>query len=151
MNRFHCILLALLLAVPAWAQSFDPLKSYVIATPEGLVLDNRGSVQTEAGIVLSNSEADNAAQVWQIRPLGEGKYQLMNGHSFQGLDNANGATEHPVIQWSEEKDNPNQHWFISRNPDGTYSFISEPTRMALGLRKPGAFGDAVWQLKADAS
>ena len=151
MNRFLTVLLLALLAVPALAQPFDPAKSYTIATPEGLVLDNQGSVQTETTIVLARPDDRNAAQMWQIRPLGEGKYQLMNGHSFQGLDNANGATEHPVIQWSEEKDNPNQHWIISRNPDGTYSFISEPTGMALGLRKPGAFGDAVWQLKADAS
>ena len=151
MNRLLTAFLLALLAVPALAQPFDPAKSYTIATPEGLVLDNQGSVQTETTIVLARPDDRNAAQMWQIRPLGEGKYQLMNGHSFQGLDNANGATEHPVIQWSEEKDNPNQHWFISRNPDGTYSFISEPTRMALGLRKPGAFGDAVWQLKADAS
>ena len=151
MNKFIATFLLAVLAVPALAQSFDPMKSYTIATPEGLVLDNKGSVQTETTIVLARPEDRNAAQVWQIRPLGEGKYQLMNGHSFQGLDNANGPTEHPVIQWSEEKDNPNQHWIISRNGDGTYSVISEPTGMALGLRKPGAFGDAVWQLKADAS
>ena len=151
MNKFLTTLLTALLAVPALAQSFDPMKSYTIATPEGLVLDNQGSVQTETTIVLARPDDRNAAQVWQIRPLGENRYQLMNGHSFQGLDNANGATEHPVIQWSEEKDNPNQHWIISRNRDGSYSFISEPTGMALGLRKPGAFGDAVWQLKADAS
>ena len=151
MNRLLTAFLLALLAVPALAQPFDPAKSYTIATPEGLVLDNQGSVQTETTIVLARPDDRNAAQMWQIRPLGEGKYQLMNGHSFQGLDNANGATEHPVIQWSEEKDNPNQHWIISRNPDGTYTFISEPTGMALGLRKPGAFGDAVWQLKADAS
>ena len=151
MNKFFSTFLLAVLALPALAQSFDPVKSYTIATPEGLVMDNQGSVQTESTIVLARPDDRSAAQVWQIRPLGEGRYQLMNGHSFQGLDNANGATEHPVIQWSEEKDNPNQHWIISRNQDGTYSFISEPTGMALGLRKPGAFGDAVWQLKADAS
>jgi beta-galactosidase len=151
MNKFPCALLALLLAVPVSAQTFDPMKAYTIATPEGLVLDNQESVQTESAIVLANLEADRAAQVWQIRPLRENRFQLVNGYSFQGLDNANGATEHPVIQWTEEKGNANQHWILSRNRDGSYSLVSEPTGMALGLRKPGAFGDAVWQLKADAS
>ena len=106
MNKFPCALLALLLAVPVSAQTFDPMKAYTIATPEGLVLDNQESVQTESAIVLANPEADRAAQVWQIRPLGENRFQLVNGYSFQGLDNANGATEHPVIQWTEEKGMP---------------------------------------------
>ena len=149
MSKFHGMLLALLLAVPAWAQSFDPLKSYTIATPEGLVLDNRGSVQTESTIVLSNPEADNAAQVWQIRPLGENKYQLVNGYSFQGLDNANGATEHPVIQWTDDRNNTNQHWVFTRRKEGSYHLTSVPTGMALGLRKAGAFGSEVWQLADD--
>ena len=151
MNRFLSALLALLLAVPAFAQSFDPMKAYTIATPDGLVLDNLESVQTESTIVLANPQAEKAGQVWQIRPLGENRFQLVNGFSFQGLDNANGATEHPVIQWTEEKGNANQHWIISRNGDGSYCLVSAPTGMALGLRKPGAFGDAVCQVKADAS
>ena len=149
MNKFHCALLALLLAVPAWAQSFEPLKSYTIATPEGLVLDNRGSVQTESTIVLANPEADNAAQVWQIRPLGDDRYQLVNGYSFQGLDNANGPTEHPVIQWTDDRNNTNQHWVFTRLKDGSYHLTSVPTGMALGLRKAGAFGSEVWQLADD--
>ena len=149
MSKIPCALLALLLAVPAWAQSFDPLKSYVIATPEGLVLDNRGSVQTEATIVLSNPEADNASQVWQIRPLGENKYQLVNGYSFQGLDNANGAMEHPVIQWTDDRNNTNQHWVFTRLKDGSYHLTSVPTGMALGLRQAGAYGSEVWQLADD--
>ena len=149
MSKIPCALLALLLAVPAWAQSFDPLKSYVIATPEGLVLDNRGSVQTESTIVLSNPEADNATQVWQIRPLGENKYQLVNGYSFQGLDNANGAMEHPVIQWTDDRNNTNQHWVFTRLKDGSYHLTSVPTGMALGFRQAGAYGSEVWQLADD--
>ena len=151
MNKFFSTLLLAVLAVPALSQTFDPTKSYTIATPEGLVLDNQGSVQTETTIVLAPPDKRNAAQVWQIRTLAEGRYQLVNAHSFQGLDNGDGATEHPVIQWTEEKGNANQHWIISRNRDGSYSLVSEPTGMALGLQRTGVFGDAVWQLKADAS
>jgi len=149
MSKFHSTFLAILLAVPAFSQSFDPTKAYTIETPEGLVLDNQGSVRTETTIVLARPEADNPAQVWQIRPLGENRFQLVNGYSFQGLDNANGATEHPVIQWTDDRNNTNQHWVFTRLKDGSCHLTSVPTGMALGLRKAGAFGSEVWQVPDD--
>ena len=154
MNKIHSILLTALLAVfslSAGAQSFDAAKCYTIATQDGLVLDTQGSLQQESTIFLGNPEAGNASQVWQIRPLGEDRYMLVNGHSFHGLDNANGPTEHTVIQWPADSGNHNQYWQLSRNKDGSYTILSEPTGMALGLRNPGRYGDSVWQLKADAS
>ena len=150
MKRFSLSLLACLLTVlGAGAQTFDAAKCYTLATPEGLVLDAQSSVQTETTIVLATPEADNPSQVWQITPLGDGLFRLVNGYSFQALDNANGAEEHPVIQWSADPGNHNQFWILSRNRDGSYRILSEATGMALGLRKTGAFGDEAWQLKAD--
>ena len=150
MKRFSLSLLAgLLVLLPAGAQTFDAAKCYTVATPEGLVLDAQSSVQTETTMILANPEADNPSQVWQITPLGDGLFRLVNGFSFQALDNANGAEEHPVIQWSADPGNHNQFWFLSRNRDGSYRILSEATGMALGLRKTGAFGDEAWQLKAD--
>ena len=99
MKRFSLSLLAgLLVLLPAGAQTFDAAKCYTVATPEGLVLDAQSSVQTETTMILANPEADNPSQVWQITPLGDGLFRLVNGFSFQALDNANGAEEHPVIQ-----------------------------------------------------
>ena len=150
MKRFSLSLLTGLLVVfGAGAQPFDATKCYTIATPEGLVLDAQNSVQTETTMVLATPEADNPSQVWQITPLGNGLFRLVNGFSFQALDNANGAEEHPVIQWSADPGNHNQFWLLSRNRDGSYRILSEATGMALGLRKAGAFGDEAWQLKAD--
>ena len=150
MKRFSLSLLAgLLVLLPAGAQTFDAAKCYTVATPEGLVLDAQSSVQTETTMILANPEADNPSQVWQITPLGDGLFRLVNGFSFQALDNANGAEEHPVIQWSADPGNHNQFWLLSRNRDGSYRILSEATGMALGLRKTGAFGDEPWQLKAD--
>ena len=150
MKRFSFSLLAGFLAIlGAGAQPFDSAKCYTIATPEGLVLDAQSSVQTETTMILANPEADNPSQVWQITPLGDGLFRLVNGFSFQALDNANGAEEHPVIQWSADPGNHNQFWLLSRTPDGSYRILSEATGMALGLRKAGAFGDEAWQLKAE--
>ena len=150
MKRFSFSLLAGFLAIlGAGAQPFDAAKCYTIATPEGLALDAQSSVQTETTMILANPEADNPSQVWQITPLGDGLFRLVNGFSFQALDNANGAEEHPVIQWSADPGNHNQFWLLSRTPDGSYRILSEATGMALGLRKAGAFGDEAWQLKAE--
>ena len=149
MNKFCSTLLAGLLSVAAFGQSFDPTKAYTLATPEGLVLDAQSSVQSETTLVLATPEADNSSQVWQITPLGDGIFRLVNGYSFQAMDNANGAEEHPVIQWPTDPGNDNQFWRLSRNRDGSYHVLSEATGMALGLRKAGAYGDEAWQLKAD--
>ena len=149
MNKFPIPILALLLTAPAFAQSFDASKCYTIATPDGLVLDAQNSVQSETTLVLTALEADNPSQVWQVMPVGQGLFRLVNGYSFQGLDNANGAEEHPVIQWPADPGNHNQFWILSRNRDGSYCILSEATGMALGLQKAGAFGDEAWQLKAD--
>ena len=150
MKRFSLSLLAGLLAVfVAGAQAFDATKCYTIATADGLVLDAQSSVLSETTLVLATPEADNLSQVWQITPLGKDRYRLVNGYSFQALDNANGAEEHPVIQWPADPGNPNQFWLISRNRDGSYYILSEDTGMALGLRRTGAFGDEAWQLQAD--
>lgn len=150
MKRFSLSLLASLLAVfVAGAQAFDATKCYTIATADGLVLDAQSSVLSETTLVLATPEADNLSQVWQITPLGKDRYRLVNGYSFQALDNANGAEEHPVIQWPADPGNPNQFWLISRNRDGSYCILSEDTGMALSLRRTGAFGDEAWQLQAD--
>ena len=153
-NMIRTLFLAALpavLSLSAQAQSFDAAKCYTIAAENGLVLDAQGSIQQESTIVLGNPEAGNPSQVWQIRPMGENRFQLVNGHSFHGLDNADGPTEHPVIQWPADTGNHNQYWYLSRNKDGSFTILSEPTGMALGLRNPGRYGDAVWQLKADPS
>jgi len=150
MRRFCFTLLAGFLAfLPSWAQSFDPDKSYTLATADGLVLDAQSSVQPETAIILAKPEAGNTSQVWQIRPLGQGIYQLVNGYSYMGLDNASGNDEHTVLQWQEEKMNSNQQWRIDPVGDGSYTLTCVASGLSLGLRRPGRWGDPAWQLQAD--
>ena len=148
--RPRAVLLALLAAAGlAQAQTFDSQKTYEISTPDGLVLDNQCSVKTETGLVLGHPEAGNTGQVWQLLKVGKDTYELVNGYSFQALDNGGGKVEEPVIQWPQEKENTNQHWKITRHKDGTYSFINLATGMALSPKKEARFGEPVWQLKAN--
>ena len=150
MRRFCFTLLAGFLAVlPSRGQSFDPDKSYTLATADGLVLDAQSSVQPETSIVLAKPEAGNTSQVWQIRPLDQGVYQLVNGYSYMGLDNASGNDEHTVLQWQEERLNPNQQWWIKPVGDGSYTLTCVASGLSLGLRRPGRWGDPAWQLHAD--
>ena len=149
--RPRLLLLLLLGGVCAQAQTFDSRKTYEIYTADGLLLDNQSSVKTESALIMNQPEAGNTAQVWQIRPLGKGLYQLVNGYSFQALDNGGTREEQPVIQWPQERENVNQHWKITRLKDGTYTLVSAANGMALGLRNKAAYGEKVWQLKADAA
>ncbi len=150
MRKIWLVLSALMLTLTASAQLFDGKKCYEICTPDGWVLDVAGAVQTDTPVLLSKKEQGNTGQVWQLRPLGKDVYQLLNGHSFLGLD-SDGSGEHPVLQWGEESGNPNQQWRITRQKDGTFTFTREEGALALGLRDGAAYGAKVWQVKADAA
>lgn len=122
-------------------------KTYEIQTPSGLVLDNQGSMSNEAGIVLAKRDAGTASQVWKVILVKDDIYRLVNAASMLGLDNGNGASEHPLIQWSEDFFNPNQQWKIKKTGQGRYIFTSVPTGMNMGLRDQAQFGERVWQVK----
>lgn len=149
MKRLLFTTVLLLSVAAATAQDFDPGRCYTVSTPEGLALSTGESNKTEAPIILAKPEKGDASQVWQLCPVGKDSWQLVNGYSFQALDNANGADEHPVLQWADEKDNPNQQWIIRRSKDGGFSVVSAATGMALGLRRTGRSGDRAWQLASD--
>ena len=149
MKRLCFLLCLLLLARVSSAQVFDGKKCYEISTPDGWVLDVSGALQTDTPVLLSKREQGNAGQVWQLRPLGNEMYQLVNGHSFMGLD-SDGDGEHPVLQWSEESGNPNQQWRIARQKDGCYTLTRGEGAFALGLRENGYHAAKVWQVKAEA-
>ncbi len=153
MNRFRTLLMLCLLAAPllAPAQSFDAGKIYQILTPDGLALDNGESFRSEAPIKLAQPDADNPTQVWQIKSVGKGVWQLVNGYSTFALDNGGGdGKEQPVIQWSAEYGNTNQHWTITRLKDGSCRITSVASGKVLAVKKGARVGDPVWQLAPSA-
>lgn len=148
MNKTIIATFLLALALPVAAQKIDPSKVYQIITPEGLAIDNQASISNETRMYLAIPDNESQAQAWQFRPLGNGNYQLVNGFSFQALDCDGDGGEHPVIQWQDERPNPNQHWTVTFSSDGSCSIVSVASGMALGLDSTHQPGTAVWQKKA---
>ena len=151
MKKTIITILLLALALSAAAQKIDPKKVYQILTPDGLAIDNQASLSIETHMFLAVPDNDSPAQAWQFRPLGDGNYQLVNGFSFQALDCDGDGGEHPVIQWQDEKPNPNQHWTVNFAEDGSCSIVSAASGMALGLDSSHQPGTSVWQKKVDPS
>ena len=155
MNNFHSTVLRVILALgavmavdqAASAQHFDGSKTYELATADGLVLDVRSSFQSEANVFLAKPKADDAGQVWQIRPVADGAFLFVNGYSSMGLDNGGGPLgQQPVIQWPMETLNPNQHWLLTPQKGGGYTLKSVASGLFLGFGADGSFGDKAWQV-----
>ena len=131
MKKAGLLILCALLSLTAFGQAFDAGKSYTLATPEGDVVDSWENTQLESPLLLSAPDhADRLSCVWQVKPLGDGICQLVNGYTFFAIDNAGGTDEHPALQWNDEKDNRNQQWRLRRNPDGSYGLISVASGLA---------------------
>ena len=140
-------LVAALEGMPAGAQPFNFDETYELVTAGGLVLDVRSNYQSEAPLFLSRPKAGDPGQVWKFLPLEGGSLQLVNGFSSMALDNGGGAGgPQPVIQWPMEPANPNQHWIITPQEDGSCTLKSVASGLYLGFGKDGSFGDKAWQV-----
>lgn len=146
------VLAAIMLVVSsegALAQ-IDTKKVYEIQTSNGLVLDNQGSLSTDATIFLSKRKAGEASQAWKFVLVKDDIYRAVNAHSLMGLDNAGGNGVHPVIQWTDDPGNPNQHWHARKLANGKYVFTCVSSSMNLGLKDAAQFGEPVCQVAPNA-
>ncbi len=146
------ILFGLLLTVlSGLAQAIDTRQVYEIQTPDGLVLDNQGSLDNDARIYLSKRDEGKETQVWRFVKVGDGVYNIVNAYSFLSLDNGNGKSVQQLLQWSTNNSNPNQRWRATPIGGGRYVFTCEASGMNMGMRDAAQFGEPVWQVKPDAS
>ena len=150
-NRIMQFLLLFLMLMPTgiMAQEIDPQFVYEIKTTNGLVLDNQGNTSNDGRIFLGNSDAGNASQLWKFIKVADGVYNIVNAGSVLSLDNGDGTSVHPVIQWTSNNSNPNQLWRMKRLAGGRYSIVCEASKMALGMRDAAQFGEPVWQVPVD--
>lgn len=145
------LLLAVLFATGTNAQTIESGKVYEIQSANGMVLDNRGSLDGEARIYLSKRDEGKTTQLWQFIHVKDAVYRIVNAYSQTGLDNGNGNSQQPVIQYSVSPSNQNQQWLLTRLKDGSCTLTCVASNMNLGLRNVAQAGEPAWQLDADAA
>ncbi|MBR5177028.1 MAG: DUF4981 domain-containing protein [Bacteroidales bacterium] len=145
------IVVVMAVAVSAAAQGISSDKVYQIATAGGLVLDNQASLNSETHIFLSVPDKKKSTQAWHFRPVDGDTYLLVNGFSFQALDNDGGGegSGHPVIQWPDDMNNKNQWWVLTSHKDGSITLKCVSSGLALGLVKTVQPGAEVVQVTPD--
>ena len=110
----------------------DTSKSYSLLLGDGLALDNGATMAQDASMTLAKYDDKAASQVWKIVHVKDDIYRLVSAYSLFALDNGNGATEHPVVQWTNDMGNENQLWRIRKQSGGMMrAFSSEPDARTL--------------------
>lgn len=105
------------------ADRIMPGRNYVIKGYSGLVMDSQESYSPGAGIFLAKPVAGKESQVWQFVKVADGVYCIVSPLSSFAIDNSNAPRPGTgAIQWTLDRENANQHWRVTENPDGTYSF-----------------------------
>lgn len=133
------------------AQDIDPSQAYELHTLSGLAVDNQESADAGSKIFISKRVPGKESQVWHFIPVKDDIYCIVSPLSGQAIDNSgNGAEECNVIQWSCDRNNPNQHWRAVRQSDGTWTFTSIASGYKLGFPDAGLVGEPVFQLRPDA-
>lgn len=148
--RRNILSLCCLFALNGMAQEIDTKQIYEIQTPDGLVIDNQGSVAGDSKLFAAKRVPGKGAQVWQFHKVEEGVYNIVSPLTGQAIDNGGGgAKERHIIQWSHDPGNGNQHWKAERQADGSYTFTSQASGYMMGMLSTGAVGEPVYQLAPD--
>lgn len=132
------------------AQTIDTEQAYEIHTLNGLVMDNQESVDAGSKIFISKRVPGKESQIWQFILIENDIYSIVSPLSQQALDNGGeGAVERSILQWSNNLNNLNQHWKVSRKANGNYVFTSMASGYNLGFPDAGLVGEPVFQMKPD--
>lgn len=136
-----------ILATGVSAQEIDTEVLYKIKSPSGLVVDNRASLDDNAGIFLAKDVADAKGQVWRLKKA-DGYYLITNPYGDKSLDNANvhSGNGNPILQWGESPSNQNQHWKIQPTGTGESQITQRITGMTLAYQGDEAEGTALYQI-----
>lgn len=156
MKNFRFIWLTFLLCWTSFicAQDIELGRNYELRTVGGLVLDNQESLDPGSKLFVSKPVPGKESQVWQFQPV-EGQkdtYLLVSPLSMHAIDNGgDGKAGDNIIQWSSDPTNPNQHWVVRRQSDGTYVFTSVASGFCLSYGERGIPGEPVVQQASDAA
>lgn len=128
-----------LCAFIAYAQSFDPKSFYKIYNDQGEVMDNGGSMDNSANIILSKEAKGAAGQLFKISDAGEQYIHIGIPAYEKGLDYTSESKEDLlIIQWDGYVGNIHQQWQLAEVKANT--FVISPRKaphLALSYRKDG--------------
>lgn len=130
-----------------FSQQIEQNKLYMLQSPSGLVLSNKGDSNNEAKLFLEASKSKDEGQAWVITKLESGFYLITNPFAKQSIDNFNIKTGsgNPVLQFSTNTNNENQQWTVKEVGNGSYEFIQRSSSMYLGFKGNDAEGATVMQ------
>ncbi len=129
------------------AQEIDETVLYKIASPSGLVLDNKGSTENETHLQLTAEKKGSEGQLWKIIRLDNGYYVFNNPYNNKSIDNENrsGGDGNPVIQW-DNSNNENQQWTLTQMKGDSYTITQRVSKMQLALKGADKVGAEAYQL-----
>jgi hypothetical protein len=84
--------------------------------------------------VVQTDDADDPGTWWTLVHQSNGHYQIRNARSGQMINvaGASGRLGAPLVQWpGQQVREANDKWLPVRNSDGTYSFYSRNSQLAL--------------------
>jgi glucose/arabinose dehydrogenase/PKD repeat protein len=119
--------------------AFSATKCYRFnARHSGKVMEVASSITTNGGNVQQWTWNGTKTQVWRIKDIGAGFYQIVNGNSSRVLDvsgvsTANGANIH---QW-DWTGGDNQRWKLTRNTEGYYVITAKHSGQAVDVYGAG--------------
>jgi hypothetical protein len=104
----------------------------------GKVMEVGGHSTVNGGNVQQWSWYGAKSQIWRIKDIGSGLYQIVNGNSgrvldIAGVSTASGANVH---QWQSLNTN-NQKWKLTRNTEGYYVITAQHSGKALDVSGAG--------------
>lgn len=139
MRKTVFISMLCLLSYVAHGQTFDSRAFYKFYNDRGEVMDNGGSTDNMANIILGREAKGSAGQLLRIYAAEEGCYHLGLPGYDKGLDYTSDAkADQLIIQWDGDTGNIHQLWTLT--PAGEGSYIISPRKhaqLALSYRKDG--------------
>ncbi|MGX6601375.1 RICIN domain-containing protein [Micromonosporaceae bacterium Da 78-11] len=98
------------------------------------LLSVRDSSTADAAPIVQTDNAGDPSTLWTLVHQSNGQYQIRNVHSGQAVNvgGASGKLQATVVQWpGMTMREANDKWSPVRNSDGTYTFYSRSSQLAL--------------------
>jgi len=123
-----------------FAQDINENILYKIASPSGLVLDNKSSEINTSEIYLSKDEKNNTGQLWRIVRYMD-YYVIYNPFTLKSIDVGNSKeSNNPLGIWDYSRANENQHWKFIKADINSYNLKCETSDKIISFKQKESDG-----------